>query len=157
MEIATLIPAMTSDLMNLTWTNSDDGTSGFEGGFPFENWSTEVGSPFFCITEAPGNSNTDINLLVEFDTLITIHICSNWALIDEQNNDLKRAEAIKRLREAYKAVRDYVVKTSTLTAWGINQSGWLNDFRYENADLPELNLFRRQVIMVLKDHARRHD
>lgn len=153
---ATLVSNIITDLTGKTWTStSGSGTTTFDGIFSFRHWDFQ-GSPFLVILDRPIVGRTDSNKDVFYDTQIELHICSSWAMVEAQDKDLQRREAMKNLREAWDFLKAYIPKESTLDAWfDGSTAAWTPNIDIEDADIIELNLYRRIVRITLMESVTR--
>lgn len=149
MNIASVISGTVTAMKAMTWTSPDGhGTSKLNDVFDFENWGYTDGSPFACVNDDPGNGKSIDNKHFEFNTVLTISICSNWSIIEAQNDEDKRAEARLRLREAWDALKSQLFAISLWDGLGVD---WAFDVSFKNFEMPEFNIYRRDIMITLKE------
>lgn len=151
-KYSTLINNIASDLANFSFTSdSGGGTTQFEGVYKFPNWVNLVGYPFVCIIIPDSTGVVDSNKRVKWDHRLEIHICVNWSVVEGQSDDEKRAEATNRLLEAAQAMREYISLDTTLTTWVSEVEGWVNEYQINDANIFDLQLYRKVIILKLND------
>lgn len=153
MNIAAVVAGLETALKAITWTSPDgSGTTQLKNVFTYQNWGYDGGSPFACIDDDPGAGKSLDTRSFEMNTVLTISICSNWSIIEAQDDSLKRAEAKLRLREAWDALKTEVFKISLWDSLGV---AWAFDPAFKNIEMPEFNVYRRDIILTLKEDIRR--
>ena len=148
---------------NLTWTSpSSAGTTSFNAVYDFPNWIHDQGFPFLVILDSPQGSSEATNIDNEMETIIQFHICANWRDVTGTGDAGKRDEAMLRIREAYDAVREYVLSDANIQSWltsptnavrgsASNLTWRKNDIQVEDSNIEEFNLFRRIISLPISD------
>jgi len=153
MKIATVMKNLETYLEGLSWTSDDGtGTTSFKGVYTFPKFSGVDGYPFVVILDEIGTGESIANMLLEYDTTIVLSICVNFSIIDKQDTDLKKEEALLRLREAWDYLKTQLFKQATMSTLGIDWS-YIPSYADEFDEVK--NLYKRTVRLVVKETIQR--
>lgn len=146
---ATIVANIKTDLTNFSWTApSASQSTKYQGIYTDANWENADGSPFLCILTPSAIGQNSMNVATDFKTKIELHICSKWPQVTGANDIAQREEAMKNVREAWDALKVYMVKLTTLSTWfGGSYKGYNMNFSYADNHIDQLNLKRRVVTM----------
>lgn len=150
MKVADVVSSLKTYLKALTWLSDDgEGNTGFKDVFTYPNYSYDGGYPFVVITDSIGSGESLSNKDISFETVLVISICVNWAIIDKQDDDLKREEAMLRIREAWDYLKTQLFKVSTADTIGVD---WSYNPSFQDLEVDEFNLIKRDITLIIKEN-----
>lgn len=150
MNIASTISALKTYLSNLTWNTSKGGTCSFSSVFDYPNFTYMDGGPFVCINDSSDSMGEFIsNVEFENEGIIIVSACSNWSAIDKSSDDLKRQEAVLRIREITDILKVNLYTLSAESTLGLDLL--YNPTYGEIEDVNELNLYKRDFKLYYKE------
>jgi hypothetical protein len=154
MKIADVVSNLKTYLEGLTWTSDDgEGTTSFDAVFTYPNYNYADGYPFAIINDNSSTAGFLDNRTLEATPQITIAICSNWSVVDKSSDDLKRKEAILRIREATDTLKVDLAKLSLETTLGVD---FISEWTYSDIEVQaQLNLFYRNFTILLNETVER--
>jgi hypothetical protein len=153
MTISTVINTLKSTIAAYTWTSTDGkGTTSFKGVYTYPNWLQDDGYPFVVILDNSGEGVSLDNRNIQFDTNIDISVCVNYGIIDKQTEEEKVEEAMLRLREAWDNLKINLFDFTLMTTLGID---WTLNPNYVDDYDDELNLYKRTITLVIREHISR--
>lgn len=155
MKLATVITNLKTFLEGLEWT-SDSGTTDpedpqktkLQAVYTAPKYEGVAGFPYACVYEGETAFSTIDNMTYEATTRITVDICVNYDIIELQDEDLKREEALVRVREAWDYIKTQLFKFSTESTLGILLQ---KDPRADtNMDL-DTKLYKKTITMFVSE------
>lgn len=150
MKIANVINSIVTEIATYSWTSdSGTGTTTLQEVYSYKNHGNTEGMPFACVYEGGGSGSIlTAGQAFQMDNIINIDVCVNWSVMNKTTDDLKRAEAMLRLREAWDYMKTQMFTLDFIDTIGVDMQ---NLPSYSFVSLDDLNVYLYRITISVKE------